>query len=172
MHVDLELGKWVDAPPAMPTPAERLAMVCRILSPDNAIDEVVIFEHGTAIVRRRDAILTAEQLMAEYDVPHEGEGSPFGDLSPVPFDDASILFLWVEVRHQGAAFSVLTAAEIEAANARPASRSPTEVLTLAVPDAAANADLFILEAGLVARRNRSLDAGSPQRVVWWSRHAA
>ncbi len=113
--------------------------------------------------------MTAVQILAEYDVPHDGEGSPMGDVSPTCFDDDSILYSWTPILDQGCAFSVRTDDELKAALKKGRYQSATEVFQVT---ALTEDDSLTLLGGLEARRLRALDARSRRRIVWWSRNTA
>lgn len=157
---------WQPAPQNnIPTANERLQMVARLCDRERTL-EIVIYSHGTGVVRLQGATWTCDDVMKSYDVPFEGEGSPNGDIHPLAFDDDSCVFSWLPVTFhnpdpvvQGGAMFVAAPSEI--ATHWPAV-SPTEVFQGLDP-----ADMKLLKVGLWARRQRTLDAQQLKRIAYW-----
>jgi len=165
---------WFFAAPGIPTPEERLRLMQRMVKTSDDIREIVIYKNGTGVLSdEADGI--SNTIMLLYDDPHDGEGSPMGDIDPVEFDDGTVLFMWSPAGEMGQAFYFATKDEIFAL-ASEVVRNPTEVFRASFlpwdPEADAGEDARIaqlLSAGLAARRRRTLDAREPVQVARWVR---
>lgn len=147
---------WYPAAPGVPDAEERLRLMRRIFNP---LCEIAVFENGTIIVRGFKGKLSVEGILATYDVPFDGEGSPLGDIDWTPFDDGTVIFNWLSTGGQGCGYYLATREELVEMAGFSAEMSPTEVFR---GDASM---MQFLRAGLVARFRRSIDAKGKKRVA-------
>lgn len=150
---------WYPAAPGIPDAEQRLRLARRIF--DESLCEIAVFENGTMIVRAfKGRFSSAEEVLAIYDVPFDGEGSPFGDIDWTPFDDGTVIYTWKGTHGGGFGIYLATREElVELAGF--AVPSPTEVF-----QGGGDAETMqFLRAGLAARHRRTLDAQGKKRVA-------
>jgi hypothetical protein len=131
---------------------------------------VAVFTNGTVIVCKD--LAHAPTIMAAYDVPHDGEGGPPGDMHPLSMDDGNTLIAfrapseWDATVPVGQAVRVTSNDDLTAL-AGMAKPSSTEVLLGGPPqDLVERARLA--HACVAARRARTQDAQHPVLVASWS----
>jgi len=146
---------WFAAPQDRPLTAdERLDCMRRMVDPKKAaalLREIVVYNHGTAVVCMTECTASADEVLRCYNVPGDGAGGCLGDIVPTEYDDGSVSFQWATPDRLGGpkgcwVVSVLGKAEIP-------------------PEAPEPARLGV--AGLVARRARTLDAQELQTAAQW-----
>lgn len=150
------------------TPEAQLARI-RSYCQDKAA--VTVFQHGTTIISIR--AVDAPTIMAAYNIPHNGEGTPAGDFQPLEMDDGNWMFVFAapsawSSTPQGQAVVVL-APEEAAALAAEWTPNPKGTEVFASVDGApiTGESLVRLHAGLMLRARRLRDALSPIVVVQW-----
>jgi len=86
---------WFALPRGSLADRQRLGGAFRWIEPAK-LREAVLYAHGTIVVVAWDApsATTANAVMRAYNVPLDGQGGPPGDISPTPFDDGSVLYMW------------------------------------------------------------------------------
>ena len=131
---------------------------------------VAVFTNGTVIVCQD--LTHAPTIMAAYDIPHDGEGGPPGDMHPLSMDDGNTLIAfrapseWNAKVPTGQAVRVASNDDLTtlAGMAKPSS---TEVL-LGEPSLDLIEQIRLAHACVAARRARTRDAQQPVVVADWS----
>jgi hypothetical protein len=131
---------------------------------------IAVFTNGTAIVCQD--LTHAPSIMTAYDVPHDGEGGPPGDMQPLSMDDGNTMIVfrapleWGRDVPAGQAIRVVSNDDLTmlVGMAKPSStevfqRGPSQDLVERVHSA---------HACIAARRARTQDAQHPVIVASWS----
>lgn len=121
----------------------------RLVYYTNGVNNVFVFEHGTCVVGAKNED-SAKKVLAHFDVPYDGEGSPKGDFLFLFMDDGNSLISFTGERFH--VCTVRTPAELDA-EPNPSVMSVTEVF-----HTQPGANVKQARHGVSARRNRSLDA--------------
>ena len=130
---------------------------------------VAVFTNGTAVICKD--LEHASSIMTAYDVPHDGEGGPPGDMHPLSMDDGNTLIAfrapsdWVTTVPAGQAVRVASNDDLTAL-AGMAKPSSTEVL-LGGPSQDLVEQTRLAHACVAARRARTQDAQHPVIVASW-----
>ena len=115
---------------------------------------IAIFQHGTALWLPPDATLPqAIDAMPEYDVPHQGEGSRWGDFTPMSMQDGNTMYLFYPVvdKNKSQALRLFSPSDME--------QQP--LVLESASEVFANRDARFVLHGLHARADRAKDAANP-----------
>jgi len=131
---------------------------------------VFVFKYGTSVLAADETQALA--VMREYNVPWDGEGSPMGDMDPLPMKNGNTIVFFAPVQHfvQGrsiGATCILTPEDLKGEPLVP--QSATEVFPMSPSKTELRERVRLLRFCLLARANRGKDARDPEIVARWEK---